>query len=76
MRALHTTAAVVEYNLQDGPCDQLLDTLAFVGIPVALLTGYRPNELPTSYLRLARRCAYQPFRGGTQDPHRSTSCFL
>jgi DNA-binding response OmpR family regulator len=51
MLALGPTVALVDYNLLDGPCDQLLDTLALAGIPVALLTGYRPNELPASCRR-------------------------
>jgi DNA-binding response OmpR family regulator len=49
--AFGPTVALVDYNLLDGPCDQLLDTLALAGIPVALLTGYRPNELPDACLR-------------------------
>ncbi|HET6433104.1 response regulator [Dyella sp.] len=40
--------ALVDYQLKDGPCDELVRQLVERGIPFALFSGYEPEELPAS----------------------------
>lgn len=46
------TIVLVDYTLLDGPCDAFIDHVRAAGIPVAMLTGLRPNELPSKYRQL------------------------
>ncbi|PTR34317.1 response regulator receiver domain-containing protein [Luteibacter sp. OK325] len=46
------TVVLVDYTLLDGQCDSFIDRVRATGLPVAMLTGFRPNELPTKYRQL------------------------
>jgi CheY-like chemotaxis protein len=46
------TVVLIDYTLLDGPCDAFIDHVRATGFPVAMLTGLRPNELPTRYRQL------------------------
>lgn len=46
------TIVLVDYALLDGPCDAFIDHVRAAAVPIAMLTGFRPNELPTKYRQL------------------------
>jgi CheY-like chemotaxis protein len=46
------TVVLIDYTLLDGPCDAFIDDVRAAGYPVAMLTGFRPNELPSRYREL------------------------
>lgn len=46
------TVVLVDYTLLDGPCDAFIDQCRDGGLPIAVLTAFRPNELPVRYRQL------------------------
>jgi CheY-like chemotaxis protein len=46
------TVVLVDYTLLDGPCDDFIDQCRDSGFSIAVLTAFRPNELPTKYRQL------------------------
>jgi CheY-like chemotaxis protein len=46
------TVVLVDYTLLDGPCDDFIDQCRDGGFSIAVLTAFRPNELPTKYRQL------------------------
>jgi hypothetical protein len=52
MLSREPTIVLVDYTLLDGPCDAFIDHVRAAGIAIAVLTGFRPNELPSRYRRL------------------------